>query len=176
MLSSPVRIGLLSAHMPDKMITDGKLVSLTYSIRDDTGTLLEQTDLPVSYIQGGANELIGGMDRAVAGKRPGDEIDLALTPQTSGFGPHDPNLLFTDDIDNVPPQFRRIGAELQIQNDAGEVRTVYVSHIENGTLTVDANHPFAGKHLTVHVRITDVRDPTAQEVIDDRGDDGPTLH
>jgi len=163
--------------MSDSTITDGKHVSLTYSIRDENGTILEQTDLPVSYIQGGANELIGGMDRAVAGKRAGDEIDIELTPETSGFGHHDPNLTFTDDVDNVPPQFRTVGAEVQMRSESGDVRTFYVTRIENGRLTVDGNHPLAGRNLVVHVRITDVRDPTAQELMADRADSpGSTLH
>jgi FKBP-type peptidyl-prolyl cis-trans isomerase SlyD len=163
--------------MSELTISDGKLVSLVYSIRDDQGDILEQSDLPISYIQGGANELIGGMDQAVAGKRAGDEIDMRLTPETSGFGDHDPDLTFTDDLDNVPPQFHAIGAEVQMRSESGDVRTFYVTRIENGRLTVDGNHPFAGKHLTVHVRITNVRDATAQELIDDRADSGsPALH
>jgi galactokinase len=51
--------------MSDQVIRDGKLVSLTYSIADAHGNVIEQTDLPVSYIHGGRNELIGGMDQAV---------------------------------------------------------------------------------------------------------------
>jgi len=163
--------------MSDTTITEGKLVALTYSIRDASGSILEQTDLPVSYIQGGANELIGGMDRAVVGKRAGDELDFELTPESSGFGEHDPSLTLTDDIENVPPELRSVGAEVRMQSESGDERTFYVTRIENGKLTVDGNHPFAGKHLTVHVRITDVREPTAQELIDDRNGGGaPTLH
>ncbi len=91
------------------IIRTGKLVSLTYSIRDERDNILEQSDLPVSYIQGGNNELIGGMDRAVEGKRAGDEAELELSPDDSGFGPYDPDLTFTDDIDNVPPAVSSFG-------------------------------------------------------------------
>lgn len=146
-----------------EIIRNGKLVSLTYSIRDETDQVLEQSDLPVSYIQGGNNELIGGMDRAVEGKCAGDEVELELAPEDSGFGPHDPGLTFTDDIDNVPPQFRRLGAEVTMQNDAGDTRTFCVTAIGAGRLTMDGNHPLAGKRLRVQVRIRDVRDPTPEE-------------
>ena len=145
------------------IIRSGKLVSLTYSIRDEAGNILEQSDLPVSYIQGGNNELIGGMDRVVEGKRPGDEAELELSPDDSGFGPHDPDLMFTDDIDNVPPQFRHLGAEVMMQNESGDSRAFYVTNIENGRLTVDGNHPLAGKRLFVHIRIREVREPTLHE-------------
>jgi FKBP-type peptidyl-prolyl cis-trans isomerase SlyD len=148
-------------------VANGKLVSLTYSIRDRGGQVLEQSNLPITYIQGGHNELIGGLDEALEGKRPGDEVDLELSPAQSGFGDYDPSLTFTEDIDNVPPQFHELGAEVPMQSDAGDVRTFYVTRIENGRLTVDGNHPLAGKHLRVHVRIRDVREPTPAELVQD---------
>jgi len=152
--------------MTSQSVRNGKLVSLVYRICDDSGRVLEQSDLPVSYIHGGHNELIGGMDRAVAGRRAGDTVELRLDPN-QGFGSHDPALTFTDALDNVPPQFRHIGAEVQMQNEAGDVKTFYVTRIEDGRLTVDGNHPFAGKELRVTVEIKDVRDPTEQELEQD---------
>ncbi|MEA3274349.1 MAG: FKBP-type peptidyl-prolyl cis-trans isomerase [Pseudomonadota bacterium] len=152
--------------MSDQVITNGKFVSLTYSIMDDQGNVLEQTDLPVSYIHGGQTELIGGMDKAVAGKRAGETVDIKLSPE-EGFGHHDPDLSFTDDIENVPPEFRVLGAEVPMQSESGEVKTFYVTRIEDGRLTVDGNHPLAGKTLRINVRIQEVRDPTQQELSQD---------
>jgi FKBP-type peptidyl-prolyl cis-trans isomerase SlyD len=152
--------------MSDQAIRPGKYVSLTYSITDDTGSVVEQTDLPVGYIHGGNTELIGGMDDAVTGKRTGDRVDLSLAPGEA-FGPHDPTLTFTDALENVPPQFRRIGAEVPMQSDSGEVRNFYVTAMDEGTLTVDGNHPLAGKALKVHVQIQEVRDPTGEELAQD---------
>lgn len=148
--------------MAKETIQAGKFVSLTYHILDDQGTLVEQTDLPVSYIHGGETELIGGMDRAVAGKAAGDEVTVTVPPEQS-FGHHDPALTFTDDLANVPEQFRYLGAEVQMQNDSGETRNFYVSRIENGKLTIDGNHPLAGKTLTVTVKILEVRDARPED-------------
>ncbi len=152
--------------MSDQSITSGKHVSLTYSISDESGNVLEQSDLPVSYIHGGRTELIGGMDQAIAGKCAGDKVSFGLPPK-GAFGEHDPSLTFSDDIENVPPQFRQIGAEVQMQNEDGEARTFYVTKIADGRLTVDGNHPLAGKTLQVHIQIQDVRDPTEQELEQD---------
>jgi len=152
--------------MTDQIVRPGKYVSLTYSITDEAGSVLEQTDLPVGYIHGGNTELIGGMDDAVSGA--GDRVELALSPE-QGFGAHDPNLTFTDDLENVPPEFRRVGAEVPMQSESGEVKTFYVIRIGDGTLTVDGNHPLAGKSLKVHVQIQEVRDPTEDEVAQDGG-------
>ena len=103
--------------MSEQIIRPGKFVTLTYSIADDAGNILEQSDLPVSYIHGGNTELIGGMDKAVTGKRAGDRVELTLAPD-QGFGPHDPNLTFTDDLENVPPEFRFVGPRCRCRTRA----------------------------------------------------------
>jgi FKBP-type peptidyl-prolyl cis-trans isomerase SlyD len=162
--------------MSDQLVSPGKFVSVTYSMGDEAGNVVEQSDLPVSYIHGGSTELIGGMDTALAGKRVGDAVELHLAPE-AGFGPHDPNLTFTDDLANVPPEFRRIGAEVQMQNDAGEVKSFYVTRIEGGRLTIDGNHPLAGKALRVKVTVREIRDPTPAELAQDRAGPASTgLH
>ena len=52
-----------------------------------------------------------------------------------------------------------------MENESGDVKTFYVTSIENGMLTVDGNHPLAGKTLTVTVRILEVRDATKEDAI-----------
>ena len=141
--------------MSAQVIKPGKFVSLTYSIADTDGNLLEQNDIPVNYVHGGDTELIGGMDRAVAGKAAGDTIEMTVPPE-DGFGPHDPSLTFVDDIENVPPQFRRVGAEVQMQNEAGEAKTFQVTRLEDGKLTVDGNHPLAGKALNFDLELVSI--------------------
>jgi FKBP-type peptidyl-prolyl cis-trans isomerase SlyD len=150
--------------MSKETIKVGKFVSLTYSISDLEGNILEQSDLPVTYIHGGETELIGGMDKAVAGKSPGDEVSITVSPD-DGFGAHDPSLTFTDDLENVPPEFRQLGAEVQMQNESGEVKSFFVTKIEDGKLTVDGNHPLAGKDLRVNVKILEVRDATQEDAM-----------
>lgn len=143
--------------MCEHIIGPGKYVALTYSIVDEHENLLEQHDVPVGFVYGSDTALIGGMDQAVLGKRTGDHVEIHLAPE-QGFGEHDPNLTFTDHIDNVPEQFRHVGAEVQMKNEQGEMRSFHVSRIEDGELTIDGNHPLAGKHLTVRALITEVRD------------------
>ncbi|MFY9975848.1 MAG: peptidylprolyl isomerase [Chromatiaceae bacterium] len=164
--------------MSEQIIRPGMYVSLTYSIADDAGNILEQTDLPVGYIHGGNTELIGGLDDAVFGRQAGDRFELTLDPD-QGFGPHDPDLTFTDKVANVPPEYRFVGAEVPMQNESGEVKTFYVTRIGEDTLTIDGNHPLAGKSLKVQVQIREVRDPTADEIAEDGaagGLPGPSIH
>lgn len=149
--------------MSDDRVTKHKVVSLTYRILDQGGSLLEQVDLPVSYVHGGKNDLIEKLETALEDKSVGDQVELTVAPDEA-FGEHDPALTYTDDLENVPPQFRQIGAEVEMQNDQGEIKTFVVSQIEDGKLTVDGNHPLAGKSLTFLVKVESIRDASEDEI------------
>jgi FKBP-type peptidyl-prolyl cis-trans isomerase SlyD len=148
--------------MTDAVVERHKVVGVSYSIIDQSGVILEQSDLPLYYVHGGPNQMFPEVEAALAGCAVGDSIEVLLAPENA-FGYHDPNLTYVDDIDNVPPQFRRVGAEVQMQNDQGETRSFFVSQIEDGKLTIDGNHPFAGKTLTYALKVLEIRDASEQE-------------
>lgn len=149
--------------MTEQFIGSGKVVSFTYSIVDEAGEIIEQSDLPISYVHGGQHDLFEKVEEELEGSVVGDTIEVSLTPE-EGFGAHDPNLTYTDSLDNVPPEFHRVGAEVEMVNDQGDAKTFVVTHIEDGKLTVDGNHPMAGKVITFHIRVTDIRDATDEEM------------
>lgn len=155
-------------------IAKNKFVSLTYTITDESNEIIERIDLPVPLILGHNSQLIGKIEQALIGKKIGDVISVKLTAE-EGFGPHQPDLTFTDDLQNVPEEFRRIGAEVQFQNDQGESKEFRVVKIENGKLTVDGNHPLAGKAITYNITIVEVRDPTTDEMTQGV-ENKPSLH
>ena len=140
-----------------------KFVSLTYTITDENDEILERIDMPVNYVHGRDSQVIEKVEKALEGCAQGDEISVELSP-AEGFGEHQAELTFVDNIDNVPPEFRHIGAEVEFQNDKGESRMFRVSKIENGKLTVDGNHPFAGKVITYNIKVNGVRDATPDEI------------
>jgi FKBP-type peptidyl-prolyl cis-trans isomerase SlyD len=140
-----------------------KFVSLTYTITGQDKQILERIDKPVNYIHGRDSQVIEKIEYALEGCGQGDEISVELNPE-DGFGEHQPELTYTDDIENVPPEFRHVGAEVEFQNDKGESRIFRVSQIENGKLTVDGNHPFAGKVITYNIKVNVVRDATPDEM------------
>ena len=144
-------------------ITQNKFVSLVYTITDEDDNILERIDMPIQYIQGGKSQVIEKIETALDGHQVGDLVHVTLSPE-EGFGAHDPELTFSDDINNVPPQFHTIGAEVQFQNDQGESKIFYVTKIEDGKLTVDGNHPLAGKTITYNITVKEVRDATADEL------------
>ena len=59
--------------MSEEIVKSGKYVALTYAILDDQGKVVEQHDVPLGFVYGSDTELIGGMDKAVRGKRAGDD-------------------------------------------------------------------------------------------------------
>ena len=143
--------------MSQERVQRNKAVFFIYSILDENGTILEQSDLPIGYVHGADSGILDKLEQGMEGRVVGDNVSVALTPE-EGFGEPDPNLMYTDDINNVPPQFHFVGAEVQMENDQGEVKNFVVSKIEDGKLTVDGNHPLAGKTLKVRITIHEVRD------------------
>jgi FKBP-type peptidyl-prolyl cis-trans isomerase SlyD len=144
-------------------VAKNKAVYVTYSILSEEGEILERSDLPIGYVHGVGSQLIEQVEKRLDGCEVGDTVEVTLSPE-QGFGHHDPDLTFTDDIDNVPPEVRYVGAQVEMQNDRGETRSFIVSRIENDRLTVDGNHPFAGKTLRFVVEVNDVRDATPEEI------------
>ena len=149
--------------MSSQFIEQNKVVSFTYSIVDESGELLEQSDLPISYVHGCKHDLFEKVVDELEGRVVGDTVEVPLTPE-EGFGPHDPELTYTDNIENVPDEFRSVGAEVEMMNDQGDSRKFTVTRIENGKLTVDGNHPMAGKTIIFRIKVTDVRDATTEEI------------
>jgi FKBP-type peptidyl-prolyl cis-trans isomerase SlyD len=162
--------------MTEPTVAANKVVSVTYSIIDESGEVLEQSDLPVDYLHGSENGLFMKVEEALEGKAAGDSVEVTLTPE-EGFGQRDPTLTYSDKIENVPPEYRKLGAEAEFRNEQGGSIKMVVTHVDNGTITLDGNHPFAGKSLTFHVKIVGVRDATAEELESGvNPQQRPTLH
>ena len=149
--------------MTDQFVEQHKVVSFVYSIVDESGELLEQSDLPISYVHGGKHDLFEKVEQGLDGAVVNDTVEVSLTPE-EGFGSHDPDLTYTDVIENVPEEFRSVGAEVEMMNDQGDSRKFTVTRIEDGKLTVDGNHPMAGKVITFRIKVTDIRDATLEEI------------
>lgn len=157
------------------VVAKNKVVSLIYVVRNEKGEIFEYRDLPVSYVHGSGTDLFPKIEQALEGRAVGDRVAVQLTP-ADAFGERDPKLTFTDDIENAPPELRRIGAEFEAQNAKGESILLTVTRIEGDKITVDANHPLAGQNISFEVTVQDIRDATPEEIRDGRpAGDLPTL-
>ena len=148
--------------MSEKIVKN-KFVSLTYTITDDEDDILEYINTPIQYIHGVKSQVIEKITIALEGHQVGDLVHVPLTPE-EGFGTHQPELTFSDDLNNVPSEFHTIGAEIEFKNDQGESKIFRVTEVTETKLTVDGNHPFAGKHITYNITVETVRDATENEL------------
>ena len=147
-------------------ITTNKFVELTYRIIDQTnGEVIEQVEEPLGYVQGDNTLLFNQVTKELEGKSVGDEVEILLRAEDA-FGAKLEELIFTDEINNVPVEYRFIGAAVTMQNDKGGTKDFIVSNIEDGKLTIDGNHPLAGKDIIFYVEVLSVRDATADEIIE----------
>jgi FKBP-type peptidyl-prolyl cis-trans isomerase SlyD len=150
--------------MTDQIVGRDKVVTFTYSISDESGEILEQSDIPINYVHGGKHDLFEKVVQALEGAFIGATVEVSLTPE-EGFGMPDPNMTYTDELENVPPEFQHVGAEVEMMNDQGDAMKFTVTRIEDGKLTVDGNHPMAGKAITFHIKVTGIRDATPEELV-----------
>ncbi|MCW9089671.1 MAG: FKBP-type peptidyl-prolyl cis-trans isomerase [Gammaproteobacteria bacterium] len=158
------------------VIEKDKVITVTYRVEAEGGEVIEQIDLPVNYVHGRDSGLVKKVEQALDGCSVGDEIEVKLSP-AEGFGEWNPELTFSDVIENVPPHYRQMGAEAEFVDEKGETLKMVVTHIDNGTITLDGNHPFAGKNIIFIVKVLEVRDATREELINGvQRIPGSTLH
>jgi len=145
------------------IIRNGKLVELTYKVTDrKTGHVLTRVEFPLGYVHG-HNEVLGpSVHRELEGKSAGDTIEVAIDGNQI-FGPRDESLVFSDDIENVPEEYRQVGTSILMENDRGQTRSFLVTHKDDERLTVDGNNPLCGREVVFMLEILTVRDATDAE-------------
>lgn len=142
----------------------GKYVELTYRVSDRlTGRVLTAVEFPLGYVHGHNEILAPAIHAQLEGKAAGDVIEVPIDG-TRIFGARDESLVFTDRIENVPEAYRQVGMAILMENDRGEMRTFYVTHMDEETVTVDGNNPLCGREIVFTLRIVSVRDATPIEL------------
>ncbi len=149
--------------MSEQRVEKNKVVTFTYVIMDESGSVQEQSDIPMSYLHGADDKIFSAVMRAMEGHQVDDRVEVVLPPK-EGFGEYDTSLTYRDKIENVPPEYQQIGAEAEFRSDTGESMNMTVVKIENGDVILDGNHPFAGKTMTFKVNISDIRDAAEEEI------------
>jgi FKBP-type peptidyl-prolyl cis-trans isomerase SlyD len=144
-------------------IQDGKFVELTYKVTDrKTRHVLTRVDFPLGYVHGHNEILSPSVHRELEGRSVGDVIEVPIDGNQI-FGPRDESLVFTDDIDNVPEEYRQVGGSILMENDKGQTRSFVVTWMDDEKLTVDGNNPLCGREVVFTLEILTVRDATDEE-------------
>jgi FKBP-type peptidyl-prolyl cis-trans isomerase SlyD len=146
-----------------EVIRDGKFVELTYKVTDRRlGHVLTRVEFPLGYVHGHNEILSPSVHTELEGKSAGDVIEVIIDGNQI-FGPRDESLVFSDDIENVPEEYRQVGTSILMESDKGQTRSFLVTHINDESLTVDGNNPLCGREVVFTLQILTVRDATDVE-------------
>lgn len=144
-------------------VREGKFVELTYKVTDrKSGHVLTSVDFPLGYVHGHNEILAPAVHSQLEGRSAGDVIEVPIDGSQI-FGVRDESLVFTDRIDNVPEEYRKVGTSILMENDRGQTRSFLVTHLDDETLTVDGNNPLCGREVVFTLEIVSVRDATEAE-------------
>jgi FKBP-type peptidyl-prolyl cis-trans isomerase SlyD len=138
------------------MINKGKKVSLEYTVFLEDGTQIDTNigDDPLVFILG-SNQVFPALEQELLGLKVGDTKKITLRPEEA-YGPVVPEAFREVDVESVPPQFRFVGAVLGVQDPSGGVFPIRVHQINEEKVTLDFNHPLAGRTLQFDVKVLGV--------------------
>ncbi len=145
-------------------IVKNSVVTLTYSLFDSQGNLLEESKEPISYLHGGYDNIFPTVEQELQGKQPGDSVTLSLAPEDA-FGEYDASLVRVEPRSVFPVQDIRVGMQFEGGAEGSDEMILYtVTDVTEDTVVVDGNHPLAGRTLQFSCTITDVRPATEEEI------------
>ncbi|WP_457628981.1 FKBP-type peptidyl-prolyl cis-trans isomerase [Oceanithermus sp.] len=137
-----------------------KVVTIAYTLTVD-GEQVDQGEL--AYIHG-HQQIIPGLEREIEGRAAGDSFEVTIAPEDA-YGERNeegvqvvPRSAFPDDAKV------EVGEQFYAQDAEGNPLPLTVTAVNGDEVTVDFNHPLAGKALNFAVEIKDVRDVTPEEL------------
>jgi len=146
-------------------IAKDTVVSLRYELTDADGAMLEKIDEPVSYLHGGYDGIFPVVEEALHDKDVGEQCTIVMQPDDA-FGEYEHELVRTEPRGLFPQE---VAVGMQFEGGAegadDEDYMLYtVVEVSDKDVTVDGNHPLAGKVLNFACTITDVRPASEEEL------------
>jgi FKBP-type peptidyl-prolyl cis-trans isomerase SlyD len=141
------------------------VVSLRYELTDAEGALLEKVEDPVSYLHGGYDGIFPVVEEALQGRDVGEQCNITMQPDDA-FGEYEHELVRVEPRGLFPAE---VAVGMQFEGGAegagDEDYMLYtVVEVSDKDVTVDGNHPLAGKVLKFACTVTDVRPASEDEL------------
>ena len=139
---------------------EGDTVKVHYTAKLEDGTVFDSSIMrdPLEFTIG-EGLLIPGFERAVIGMCPGESKTEKISSERA-YGPHRDEMVLDVDKSQFPPELEpEIGQQLQIRQANGMVTEVIVTDINDSQVTLDANHPLAGKDLVFDIQLVEINEP-----------------
>jgi FKBP-type peptidyl-prolyl cis-trans isomerase SlyD len=143
-------------------ITKNTVVSLRYRLFDDAEALIEDAQ-EIDYLHGGFEQIFEDVEAALEGKTVGDAVLIDLPPERA-FGELDPAMKRSEPRSRFPAEVK-VGMQFEGAAPDGHHSAVYrVVSIDDDMVTVDGNHPLAGRALRFDCTVLGVRKASKDEV------------
>ena len=135
----------------------GDTVKVHFKGKLDDGTVFDSSvDRDPLQFTIGRGEVIPGFDEAVDGMSAGASKTIEI-PAKRAYGPWRKEMVMAVDRSKFPDDFApEVGVQLQIPQPDAEPISVTVSEISKSSVTLDANHPLAGKDLTFEIELIEI--------------------
>lgn len=137
----------------------GDTVLVDYTGRLEDGTVFDTSfgGQPLQFIVG-SGLVISGFDYAVQGMKEGQEKNIALQPE-AGYGIYDPLQVFTVPRERLPNDREpQVGDQLKLSSkEDGQQLFAQITAVTDKEVTVDTNHPLAGKTLFFTIMLREIK-------------------
>lgn len=135
----------------------GDVVAVHYTGKLTDGSVFDSSRerQPLQF-QLGQQQLIPGFEKAVVGMAPGESKSVTIPPEQA-YGPRRDDLVIDLDRAEVPAGMEpQVGQRLSLQTPSGEPVPAQVVNVTDTTLTLDANHPLAGRELEFEIELVEI--------------------
>ncbi len=141
------------------MIKQGDTVSIHYTGKLENGEIFDSSEgkEPLQF-KVGEGRMIKGIEESVMGMEKGQQKKIKIMP-SEAYGDVQQNLIQQIPKNALPEQIQKDvkeGMFLQLQDPQGQVIPVRITKVEGSTVTLNLNHPLAGKVLDFEVKIADI--------------------
>lgn len=136
---------------------NGDTVMVHYTGKLDDGTVFDSSESrePLKFTLG-EGQVVAGFEEAVTGMDKGESKTFRI-PADKAYGPHREDMVVQVDRDKLDADMVPKPGELwQISRDNDDPIIVMVKEVDEQTVTLDANHPLAGKDLTFDIRVEEI--------------------
>ncbi len=148
----------------NEIVSHGKYVELKYQVIDvKTDGVLTEVEFPIGYVHGVNEVLAPAVMMQLEGKAAGDTIEVPIDCNEL-YGPRDESLVITENLHNVPEEYRKVGTAILMENDKGQTKTFTVTRIAEDVIVIDGNNPLCGREVIFKLEILSVRDATEEEM------------
>jgi len=135
----------------------GDTVKVHYTGQLEDGTVFDSSVKrdPLQF-KIGEGQVISDFERAVVGMSAG-ESKTTKVPADKAYGPYRKEMLIAVDRDKFPAHTKpEVGQQYQISQEGGRKTVVTVTDVSESSVTIDANHPLAGKDLTFDIQLIEI--------------------